>query len=85
MVGRSIAITGPYEDKLGRPMLEGGGSLVIRGGTAWRGPGHPAVLLEPGGDLMAFHAYSAATGAPTLQISTLAWKNGWPRAGKFPF
>jgi arabinan endo-1,5-alpha-L-arabinosidase len=82
MVGRSTSITGPYEDKRGRPMTQGGGSLVVKGATTWRGPGHPAVLLEPTADLLVFHAYHGVTGAPTLQISTMVWKNGWPRAGK---
>jgi arabinan endo-1,5-alpha-L-arabinosidase len=84
MVGRSRRITGPYEDKRGRPMTEGGGSRVVRGTARWRGPGHPAVLIEPSGDLLAFHAYHGVTGAPALQISTLVWEDGWPRAGKLP-
>jgi arabinan endo-1,5-alpha-L-arabinosidase len=27
-----------------------------------------------------FHAYSAKDGHPALQISTIAWKDGWPSA-----
>jgi arabinan endo-1,5-alpha-L-arabinosidase len=82
MVGRAHEITGPYLDRDGVPMLEGGGTPVLEGGEAWRGPGHQAVLLDAGADLLVFHAYDGATGRPTLQISTLAWEDGWPRAAR---
>jgi len=84
MVGRADRITGPYKDKDGRPMMDGGGSLVVEGTEAWRGPGHEAVLLDGDADLLVFHAYDGATGRPRLQISTLVWEHGWPRAGRLP-
>ena len=85
MVGRSAEVIGPYLDRSGRPMMEGGGTLVLAATTAaWRGPGHQAVLLEPEGDHLFFHAYHGITGRPFLQISTLAWEDGWPRAGTLP-
>jgi hypothetical protein len=28
---------------------------------------------------MVFHAYDAKAGAPSLQISTIEWQNGWPQ------
>ena len=81
VVGRSKKITGPYRDRDGKPMTEGGGTVLLEGTEAWRGPGHPAVLLGPGTDLLVFHAYDGTTGEPTLQISTLAWPHDWPRVG----
>jgi arabinan endo-1,5-alpha-L-arabinosidase len=82
VVGRSRHITGPYVDKDGKPMLEGGGTLVIAATTPnWRGPGHQAVLQEPSGDYLVFHAYHGETGKPYLQISTMVWEDGWPRVG----
>jgi arabinan endo-1,5-alpha-L-arabinosidase len=79
VVGRATTITGPYRDKEGTPMMEGGGTLLLEGSEAWRGPGHPAVLLDHPADLLVFHAYDARTGRPSLQISTMVWENGWPR------
>jgi arabinan endo-1,5-alpha-L-arabinosidase len=82
--GRSDRITGPYRDQDGRPMLEGGGTLLMEGTAAWRGPGGQSVLLDPKADLLVFHAYDGTTGRPTLQISTMVWENGWPRVGVLP-
>jgi arabinan endo-1,5-alpha-L-arabinosidase len=85
VVGRSRRVTGPYLDRSGKPMLEGGGTLVIEATTPnWRGPGHEAVLQEPGGDYLVFHAYNGKTGRPRLHISTMVWENGWPRVGTLP-
>ena len=84
MVGRSRKITGPYVDEGGRPMLEGGGTLLMEGSPAWRGPGGQSLLRDPNSDLMVFHAYDSETGRPFLQISTLLWKDGWPQAGALP-
>jgi arabinan endo-1,5-alpha-L-arabinosidase len=82
VVGRADRITGPYRGEDGTPMMNGGGTLVIEGAAAWRGPGHPAVLFDQDADLLVFHAYDGATGRPRLQISTLWWRQGWPRAGR---
>ena len=85
VVGRSAKVTGPYVDKSGKPMTEGGGSLVMEASTPnWRGPGHEAILQEPGRDLLFFHAYHGTTGRPHLQISTMIWEDGWPRTGTLP-
>ena len=85
MVGRSSRITGPYIDKDGKQMTEGGGTLVIEASSpSWRGPGHPAVLQESGEDFLLFHAYNGQTGRSELKISTMVWENGWPRVGELP-
>jgi arabinan endo-1,5-alpha-L-arabinosidase len=84
-VGRSREVTGPYVDRDGKLMMEGGGTLLLEGNERWRGPGHNGILLRPGeGDLTVFHAYDGVTGRSYLQISTIAWEDGWPRLGELP-
>ncbi len=81
MVGRSKQITGPYVDKNGMSMEEGGGSELLVGNTRWLGPGGESVYMQRSGkDIIVFHAYDAHTGRPALQISTITWQNGWPHA-----
>jgi len=80
MVGRSRSVTGPYVDETGTPLLEGGGTSLLLGDSRWIGPGGESVLQQKEGDIIVFHAYDATSGHAYLQISTLAWINGWPRA-----
>jgi arabinan endo-1,5-alpha-L-arabinosidase len=84
MVGRSARITGPYLDKDGKPMPDGGGPLLLEGNDRWRGPGGQSVVHDSKGDFLVFHAYDGVTGRPFLQISTIAWVDGWPRVGTLP-
>lgn len=85
VVGRSAVITGPYCDRNGKRMLEGGGTLIVKAAAGqWRGAGHPAVYKEQNIDYLLFHAYSAASGQPSLQISTIMWEGGWPRVAQLP-
>ena len=80
-MGRSRSITGPYVDKDGKAMLEGGGSLLLGPNERWLGPGGESVLHQKDGeDVIVFHAYDAKTGKPALQVSTIAWRDGWPEA-----
>ncbi len=80
MVGRSREITGPYLDRDGRSMVEGGGTLVYAGSDRWRGPGHNSIYVENDIYWMVYHSYDAQkNGAPTLRIEALQWdKDGWP-------
>jgi arabinan endo-1,5-alpha-L-arabinosidase len=83
MVGRSREITGPYVDFAGRPMLDGGGTLVIAGHGHWRGPGHNGIFLGDDGDWFVNHMYDVDhNGAATMQIRPLLWSNGWPLVGE---
>lgn len=80
MLGRSRSVTGPYVDANGTAMLDGGGTLLLGGNQSWIGPGGASLFQQKGSDLIVYHAYDGKTGEPWLQISTLAWKDGWPRA-----
>ena len=80
IVGRSSNVSGPYADAKGIPMMEGGGTPVLLGNSRWLGPGGESVLQQSDGDVIVFHAYDAKTGEAFLQISTLVWVNGWPKA-----
>ncbi len=80
MVGRSHSVTGPYADATGKPMMQGGGTLLLEGNQRWLGPGGESLVQQKDGDIIVFHAYDAKTGRPSLQISTLGWKDGWPSA-----
>jgi arabinan endo-1,5-alpha-L-arabinosidase len=84
MVGRSGRITGPYMDKDGKPMMEGGATELLAGNERWRGPGGQSIVQDGDRDLLVFHTYSGTDGRSFLQISTLSWEDGWPRAGALP-
>ncbi len=83
-VGRSEQITGPYVDREGRAMTEGGGTLILQAYGQWAGPGHNGLLVEEGpeGDTtwIVYHAYDARQiGIPKLRIEPLVWDaEGWP-------
>jgi arabinan endo-1,5-alpha-L-arabinosidase len=84
MVGRSKTVTGPYADRSGMDMREGGGTLVLAGDDDWKGPGHNEILRDGGKDYLVHHAYDAHNnGRATLLVRPLAWdKDGWPIPGK---
>jgi len=79
-VGRAAANTGPYVDREGVPMLDGGGTRVVESSARWRGPGHAAVLDTEAASYLVYHAYDADHGGRSaLRIARLAWDEGWPR------
>jgi arabinan endo-1,5-alpha-L-arabinosidase len=78
MVGRSRSVTGPYVDAAGTPLLEGGGTPLLLGNSRWIGPGGESLLQQKDGDIIVFHAYDGTSGDAYLQISTIAWVDGWP-------
>lgn len=86
VVGRAKDPKGPYLDRKGRPMMDGGGLLVLHAelepSKRFVGPGHIAILREPKQDYIVYHAYDTqARGVPTLRIQPLGWTDdGWPVA-----
>lgn len=79
-VGRARLVTGPYLDRSGKPMMDGGGTLVVAGGSRWAGPGHCSILQDKTGEKLFYHAYDTQwRGVPTLQMAPLLWDSeGWP-------
>lgn len=80
VIGRSKTITGPYVDKEGKPLNEGGGTLLIQGNENWFGAGHNSTYTFEGKDYLVFHAYDAKQkGRPVLKIEELKWDADlWP-------
>ncbi|HLV64914.1 MAG TPA: arabinan endo-1,5-alpha-L-arabinosidase [Polyangiaceae bacterium] len=80
MVGRATAITGPYVDKAGTPLMQGGGTLLVQGdGTKYAAAGHNAVVFTDDAAYNIYHAYSQQSGDPVLRIAELVWDDdGWP-------
>jgi arabinan endo-1,5-alpha-L-arabinosidase len=79
-VGRSEAVTGPYVDRDGVPMMEDGGTQILFPQGRWRGPGHNGIFSEDGQDYILYHSYDLVQGGtPTLRIAPLLWDDaGWP-------
>ena len=91
-MGRSQSVTGPYLDKAGKDMMQGGGTLFL--GTVYDngtgrppddevGPGHVGILHDTDGDWLSTHYEWARdkNGATTVNFQKLAWdSDGWPRA-----
>lgn len=86
VVGRSNSPTGPYRDRDGTDMMDGGGFPVLHASLdqtgRFAGPGHPAILAESDRHYIVYHAYDVKKdGAPTLRIQPLGWtEDGWPVA-----
>ena len=90
-VGRSARVTGPYRDKEGVDLLQGGGSLLLgsvpddgsgKPFDAKVGPGHAGILADNGIERFSFHYESVRDrgGKTQMEIRTVAWgHDGWPQ------
>ena len=79
-IGRSERRTGPYLDKNGTPMTEGGGSLLLKKEGRFIGPGHAGIFSEGGRDWFSYHFYDEERdGLPWVEIRRLQWEAGWPK------
>lgn len=90
MVGRSKEPTGPFLGFDGKPMTEGGHTILLKGSSPMFAPGGGNYFVGDDGELwMAYHFYDGREywtddkwGAPTLQIRKVMWGNdGWPLPG----
>ncbi|WP_016698602.1 arabinan endo-1,5-alpha-L-arabinosidase [Actinoalloteichus spitiensis] len=80
MVGRSASPTGPYVDRDGVPMLDGGGTQLLASHGDVRGPGGQSVLRDGDVDLLVYHYYDRADGGLSkVGLNQLSWDDeGWP-------
>jgi arabinan endo-1,5-alpha-L-arabinosidase len=83
-IGRSAAPTGPFLDKAGKDLLQGGGTLLMETEGRFIGPGHAGIFTESGTNWFSFHYYDGEkNGARTLGVRQLEWdRDGWPELTK---
>ena len=81
MVGRSKTVTGPYLDKDGKKLSEGGGTLLAQGDENYFAVGHNSTYTFDGKEYIFYHAYDKKqNGKPTLVVKKLEWDTDlWPK------
>ena len=85
IVGRSRHIDGPYVDRDGRPLAEGGGTIVAQADDRYCGVGHCGVYQFADGWYIVAHAYDRSlNGASKLFLRPLQWVDGWPEINTLP-
>ena len=78
-VGRATKVSGPYLDRNGKDLEDGGGSKFLISTGRFIGPGHIGILKEGRTIWFSYHYYDAATaGRSRLAVAKLGWKDGWP-------
>ena len=80
MVGRSEDIAGPYLDRSGVPLLDGGGTELLASAGRMRGPGGQETFMVGDEPWLAWHYYDLRQGGvPKLQLGRLHFDQaGWP-------
>ena len=82
VVGRSKKVDGPYLDRNGKDMAQGGGTLVIEGDKKeFEAAGHNSAYTVNGTDIFLCHGYSVVLdGASILIKKEMIWsEDGWPK------
>jgi arabinan endo-1,5-alpha-L-arabinosidase len=85
-IGRSDAPTGPFVDRDGKVLAEGGGTLLLTNDGPRIGPGHASIFTENGIDYLSYHYYDGdRRGQPTVGLRQLVWlADGWPGTKELP-
>lgn len=80
VVGRSSSITGPYTDRGGVALTQGGGTILLSAHGNVNGPGGESVLSDADGDVLVYHYYDGNNnGNPALGLNLLGWTaDDWP-------
>ena len=80
IVGRSASPTGPYLDRGGLDLKNGGGTILLSSHGNIYGPGGQSAMLAGTQPLLVYHYYDSNTnGTPTLGLNNLYFDStGWP-------
>lgn len=80
IVGRSTSPTGPFHDRGGLDLMDGGGTILLSTHGMIYGPGGESVLLVGSQPVLVYHYYDGTkNGTPTLGINDLQFDaDGWP-------
>jgi arabinan endo-1,5-alpha-L-arabinosidase len=82
LVGRADNILGPYVDRDGKPLLEGGGTVVVEGDGTYAAAGHSDVFVDGERVYHLYHAYRQRDAGAELRIVELPFDAaGWPVGG----
>ncbi|HEU6448235.1 MAG TPA: family 43 glycosylhydrolase [Verrucomicrobiae bacterium] len=79
-VGRSTSVSGPYLDKNGINMINGGGTMLLESTGRFIGPGHAAIMNDNGTNWFTYHYYDGNNyGIATVGMNRIYWTDdGWP-------
>ncbi|OUJ72943.1 family 43 glycosylhydrolase [Hymenobacter crusticola] len=79
-IGRSTSPTGPYVDKNGMNLNNGGGTTLLATAGHYIGPGQVGIYQENGITYVSHHYYEGfENGAPKLSLASLQWDAAqWP-------
>jgi arabinan endo-1,5-alpha-L-arabinosidase len=81
-VGRSADVLGPYVDRDGVDMMDGGGTRILGGGAGFAAAGHNAVVFSGDKAFDVYHAYPTDGSYARLRVAELVWDDqGWPISG----
>jgi arabinan endo-1,5-alpha-L-arabinosidase len=85
-LGRADRIEGPYFDRDGKAMLDGGGSLMLATTGRFIGPGGQEAVKTSQGEMLVYHYYDGANaGVAKIQFSPIRWTaDGWPELDPLP-
>lgn len=79
-VGRSTNVFGPFYDRSGVNLTNGGGTVVLESSARYIGPGQAGILLDNGTYWFTYHYYDGNNnGDATVGMNRLYWTpDGWP-------
>lgn len=78
-MGRSREVFGPYVDREGVAMMDGGGSFLMHPDERFIATGANDIFTLDGQDYTVYHAYDVdAGGQAMMRISPVTWVDDWP-------